>query len=90
MNKLHLPIKSKPIKTVFGKAPVMSLPGKTTIGEFIAQSREKSGLSQRELARLSGVPARTIANVERDYRKPSIEAAANLFDTLANSAVSAN
>ena len=43
------------------------------LGFHIAESRKKLKLSQRELARLIGIPASTLSNYENGYRAPSIE-----------------
>lgn len=45
--------------------------GKTTVGDRIAQYRKKRGLSQKELASLSGLKQPTISSLERNEAKDS-------------------
>lgn len=40
------------------------------VGSRIRQERNKLGLELRELARLSGVPERTLADIEREVSSP--------------------
>lgn len=44
-----------------------------TIGERIKEKRKERDLTQRELARLSGVSNNMISYIERDLRTPSIQ-----------------
>ena len=40
-----------------------------TLGEHVRKRREQLGLSQRELARGSGIPQSTISNIERGVQE---------------------
>ncbi|HGQ7460456.1 TPA: helix-turn-helix domain-containing protein, partial [Pseudomonas aeruginosa] len=56
------------------------------VGNRIRQEREKQGLELRELARLSGVPERTLADIEREVSNPRADNLKRLIITLGCSA----
>ncbi len=49
-----------------------TLMAKPTIGSLIKDARDKAGISQRELARLSGVSQPNLSRIEADSQEPSI------------------
>lgn len=55
---------------------------KKTIGQLVKDAREKAGLSQRELARQSGVPQPNLSRIEADLQEPSISTLRALADAL--------
>jgi transcriptional regulator with XRE-family HTH domain len=53
-----------------------------TVGKTIQQLRLEKGLSQSGLARLAGVPFRSLQNYEQGHRATPLEAAAKLAKAL--------
>jgi transcriptional regulator with XRE-family HTH domain len=54
----------------------------TQAGRFIRDARSRVGISQRELARRSGVPGPVISAIERSRRQPSVPTMAKLLRGL--------
>jgi HTH-type transcriptional repressor of puuD len=54
----------------------------TNIGNLLRQSRESAGLSQRKLARLSGLSNALISSIEKGDRTPSIESLERLAEAM--------
>lgn len=52
------------------------------MAERLRGCREEAGLSRRELAERSGVPERSIVNLERGEWEPSLNAATSLAKAL--------
>jgi transcriptional regulator with XRE-family HTH domain len=55
---------------------------KTLAGRLVTDARTRSGLSQRELARRSGVPGPVVNAIERSRRQPSVPTLAKLLRGL--------
>lgn len=53
-----------------------------TLGEFIRATRERRGISLRELARRAGISAPFLSEIERDRRNPSDDIAVRLAAEL--------
>jgi predicted nucleotidyltransferase len=64
----------------------MSAPNGTTGGinataaKLVSEARAKRGMSQRELARVAGVPQSTVAAIESGRRQPSVAMLGRLVD----------
>lgn len=56
------------------------------VGNRIRQERSKQGMELRELAKLSGVPERTLADVEREVSSPRADTLKRLIIALGCSA----
>jgi transcriptional regulator with XRE-family HTH domain len=54
----------------------------TMAGSLISRARRHAGISQRELARRSGVPGPVISAIERSRRQPSVPTMAKLLQGL--------
>ena len=54
----------------------------TMAGSLISRARRQAGISQRELARRSGVPGPVISAIERSRRQPSVPTMAKLLQGL--------
>ena len=52
------------------------------IGKQIAERRKKKGLSQQDLAEMSGIPPRTINAVEQGKANPSINVLSKMVKPL--------
>lgn len=59
-------------------------------GELLREARRGSGLTQRALARRSGISAHTITSLETDRRRPTRELANRLIDALQLDGVTTN
>jgi transcriptional regulator with XRE-family HTH domain len=57
-------------------------PSSTQAGRLISEARVRVGISQRELARRSGVPGPVISAIERSRRQPSVPTLAKLLRGL--------
>lgn len=53
-----------------------------TVGEAMRAAREKAGLTQYELAAITGISPTSLNQYERDKHTPRIDAAEMLADTL--------
>lgn len=53
-----------------------------TIGESMRAARKKAGLTQKQLAKKSGVPQPSISTYEHDERYPSLFTATDMADAL--------
>ncbi|WP_417842190.1 helix-turn-helix domain-containing protein [Terasakiella sp.] len=56
------------------------------VGSRIRQERQKQGLELRELSKLSGVPERTLADIEREISNPRTDSLKRLIIALGCSA----
>ena len=56
------------------------------IGSRIRQERQRQNLDMRELAKLSGIPERTLADIEREVTSPKAENLKRLIVSLGCSA----
>lgn len=45
---------------------------KKTVGQLVKDAREQAGISQRELARLSGIAQPNLSRIEADQQDPTI------------------
>jgi len=54
----------------------------TQAGRFLQRSRVEAGISQRELARRSGMPGPVISAIENFHRQPSVPTMAKLLRGL--------
>jgi transcriptional regulator with XRE-family HTH domain len=54
----------------------------TQAGQLVAEARASAGISQRELARRSGVPGPVVNAIERSRRQPSIPTLAKILRGL--------
>ena len=54
----------------------------TNIGKQLSERRKKLGLSQQDLAEISGVSLRTINAIENDASNPSIEVVSKIAEPL--------
>ena len=54
----------------------------TNIGKQLSERRKKLGLSQQDLAEISGVSLRTINSIENDASNPSIEVVSKIAEPL--------
>lgn len=55
---------------------------KVSIGELIAETRKKRGLSQKKLAELTGIPFRTLQDIEWAKGDPGFSTVAKLVRAL--------
>lgn len=54
------------------------------IGSRIRQERQRQNLDMRELAKLSGIPERTLADIEREVTSPRADNLKRLIISLGN------
>jgi transcriptional regulator with XRE-family HTH domain len=54
----------------------------TSAGRLVSEARTRAGISQRELARRSGVPGPVVNAIERSRRQPSVPTLAKLLRGL--------
>jgi transcriptional regulator with XRE-family HTH domain len=54
----------------------------TSAGRLVTEARTRAGISQRELARRSGVPGPVVNAIERSRRQPSVPTLAKLLRGL--------
>ena len=54
----------------------------TNIGKQLSERRKKLGLSQQDLAEISGVSLRTINAIENDASNPSIDVVSKIAEPL--------
>ena len=55
---------------------------KEQIGKFIAERRKSLNVSQRDLARLSGVSEHALCNLERGSGNPTFDLVEKILDAL--------